>query len=85
MRSLSQRDDPEPLYFASGLLAWAGQEDDALRLLSRSVTNGYLTGEAWDLDPMLNTIRHRPSAKIRAESKRKQDEFLAFRQNHLSN
>ena len=62
----------------------ADRADEALRTLARAVEAGYLIGEAWDLDPFLDSLRDLPEfEKIRAEARRKQEEFLAFRRARL--
>jgi serine/threonine protein kinase/TolB-like protein len=72
--------DPENKYYAAGHLALAGYDEAALRLLRKAVDASYLCHEAMDRDPLLESIRKTPEfAAIRAESVRKQKEFLAKR------
>ena len=72
--------DPENKYYTAGHLALAGYRDEALRLLGKAVEDNYLVHEAMDRDPLLESIRKAPEyAAIRAESVRRQQEFLAKR------
>jgi len=78
-KAMSDR-DPENKYYTAGHLALAGYRDAALRLLRKAVENNYLVHEAMDRDPLFEAIRKTPEfAAIRAESVRKQKEFLAKR------
>ena len=72
--------DPENQYYEAGHLALAGYGEAALRLLRKAVEDGYWVHEALDTDPLLESIRKNPEfAAIRAESVRRQKEFLAAR------
>jgi len=72
--------DPENKYYAAGHLALAGYGEAALRLLKNAVDGSYLCHEAMDRDPLFESIRKTPEyAAIRAESVRRQKEFLAKR------
>jgi len=72
--------DPENKYFAAGHLALAGYGNSALRLLKKAVEGNYFCHEAIDRDPLFESIRKSPDyAGIRAESIRRQKEFLARR------
>jgi TolB-like protein len=72
--------DPENMYYAAGHLALAGYPDSALHLLRKAVEDSYLCHEAMDRDPLFESIRKTPEfAAIRAESIRRQKEFLAKR------
>jgi Flp pilus assembly protein TadD len=78
-KAMSDR-DPENKYYEAGHLALAGYGDPALRLLRKAVEDNYLCHEAMDRDPLLESIRKTPEyAAIRAESVRRQTEFLAKR------
>jgi TolB-like protein len=78
-KAMSDR-DPENKYYAAGHLALAGYPDAALRLLRKAVEDNYLVHEALDRDPLFETIRKAPEfAAIKAESVRRQKEFLAKR------
>jgi TolB-like protein/tRNA A-37 threonylcarbamoyl transferase component Bud32 len=70
--------DPEPRYFAAGYLALAGCREPALRLLRSAVESNYLIDPG--KDSLFDGLRNDPEfAAIRAESVRKQKEFLARR------
>ena len=78
-KAMSDR-DPENKYYAAGHLALAGYGDSALRLLRKAVEGNYFGHEAMDRDPLFESIRKTPEyAAIRAESVRRQKEFLAKR------
>ena len=78
-RGMADR-DPENKYYGAGHMALAGYPEAALRLLRKAVDDNYLCHEAMDRDPLLESIRKSPEyAAIRAESIRKQREFLARR------
>jgi TolB-like protein len=72
--------DPENRYFFAILSANAGRREPALRLLRAAVDGNYLLHEGMDRDPVFASIREDPEfAAIRAESVRRQKEFLAKR------
>ena len=72
--------DPENAYYMASVTAMAGYPDSALRLLRRAVDGNYLVHESLDRDPVFESIRRIPEyAAIRAESIRRQKEFLAKR------
>ena len=76
----SMDQDPENNYWIAALLASAGDDDAALRLLRRAVEMNYLIVTPLDTDPTLASVRKRPEfAAIRAEAMRRQKEFLAKR------
>jgi TolB-like protein/tRNA A-37 threonylcarbamoyl transferase component Bud32/Flp pilus assembly protein TadD len=78
-KAMSDR-DPENKYYTAGHLALAGYPDAALRLLKSAIENNYLVHEAIDRDPLFASIRKTPEyAAIRAESVRRQQEFLKRR------
>jgi TolB-like protein/Flp pilus assembly protein TadD len=78
-KAMSDR-DPENKYYAAGHLALAGYRDPAARLLRKAVEDNYLCHEALDRDPLFESVRKTPEfAAIRAESIRRQKEFLAKR------
>jgi serine/threonine protein kinase/tetratricopeptide (TPR) repeat protein len=78
-KAMSDR-DPENKYYTAGHLALGGYREGALRLLRKAVENNYLVHEAIDRDPLFESIRPFPEyAAIRAESIRRQKEFLAKR------
>jgi TolB-like protein/Tfp pilus assembly protein PilF len=72
--------DPEPKYFSAARLASCGNTALALRLLRRSVEDGYLAVPAMDRDPLLPKIRNTPEfAAIRALAVEKQKQLGARR------
>ncbi len=72
--------DPENRYYWGTLLAGTGYEAAGLRLLRKGVEAGYLCHENMDKDPLFASLRKNPEfAAIRAESERRQKEFLAAR------
>jgi len=72
--------DPENSYFYAILAANAGRREPTLRLLRAAVEGNYLVNEAVDRDPLFESIRRDPEfAAIRAESVRRQKDFLAKR------
>ena len=72
--------DPENAYYMAAVTAMAGYPDSTLRLLRRAVDGNYLIHESLDRDPVFESIRRIPEyAAIRAESIRRQKEFLAKR------
>jgi len=72
--------DPENAYYMAAVTAMAGYPDSTLRLLKRAVDGNYLMHESLDRDPVFESIRRIPEyAAIRAESIRRQKEFLAKR------
>ena len=78
--SASSDRDPENKYYAAGHLALAGYGDAALRLLRKAVDANYILHEAADRDPLFESIRKTPEyGAIRAESIRRQKDFLANR------
>ncbi len=78
-QSMADR-DPENKFYSSGLLAFSGYRDAALRLLRKAVEDNYLCHPAMDNDPLFDSIRKDPEfAAIRAEAIRKQKEFVARR------
>ncbi len=78
-KAMSDR-DPENKYYLACHLALTGYPDSALRLLRKAVEGNYLVHEAMDRDPLLEPVRKNPEfAAIRAESVRRQKEFLAKR------
>jgi len=78
-RASSDR-DPENNFWVATILASAGYDDAALRLLHRGVEMNYLFVTPLDTDPTLASVRKRPEfAAIREEAVRRQKEFLAHR------
>jgi TolB-like protein len=78
-RILADR-DPEPKYFEATHMAWCGNTALALRLLRRSVEDGYLVVAATDRDPLLAKLRNTPEfAAIRALAIEKQKQLAAQR------
>ncbi len=72
--------DSENRYYWGAILARTGYEAAALRLLRKGVEDGYLCHENLDRDPMWDSVRKNPEfAAIRAESIRRQKDFLAKR------
>ena len=72
--------DPEPKYFSASRLAYCGNNALALRLLRRSVEDGYLAVVAMDRDPLLSKIRNTSEfAAIRALAVEKQKQLAARR------
>jgi len=72
--------DPEKKYYWAALLAKAGYDAAALRLLRNAVESSYLCHEAMDKDPLFDSIRKDPEfAAIRAEAVRRQTQFIAAR------
>jgi hypothetical protein len=72
--------DPENKWYEAAHLAFAGYRDAALRLLRKAVEDNYLCHQAIEKDPLFDSIREEPEfAAIRAESIRRQKEFLARR------
>jgi TolB-like protein len=72
--------DPEPKYFEATHMAWCGNTALALRLLRRSVADGYLAVPGMDRDPLLAKARSTPEfAAIRALAVEKQKQLAARR------
>lgn len=72
--------DPENKYYWAALLTSTGYEAPALRLLRKAVEGNYLCHENMDKDPLFDSIRKDPEfAAIRAESARRQKDFVARR------
>ncbi|MEP6995254.1 MAG: hypothetical protein ABI968_12080, partial [Acidobacteriota bacterium] len=72
--------DAEPKYFVAAYVSLAGHGPEALRLLRGAVQGGYLCHQAMDNDPLFDPIRQNPEfGAIRAESMRRQNEFVAKR------
>jgi TolB-like protein/tRNA A-37 threonylcarbamoyl transferase component Bud32 len=72
--------DPENRCFIGLASASAGRREPTLKLLRAAVEGNYLINEAMDRDPLLDSIRKDPEfAAIRAESIRRQKDFLAKR------
>ncbi len=78
-RSVADR-DPENKFYRSGLLAFSGYRDAALRLLRKAVEGNYLGYPSMDNNSLFDSIRKTPEfAAIRAEAIRRQKAFLARR------
>ena len=72
--------DPENKYLFAGILAVGGYRYASLRLLRKAVEGRYLCSPMMDKDPCFDSIRRDPAfAAIRAESVRRQKEFLVAR------
>jgi TolB-like protein/tRNA A-37 threonylcarbamoyl transferase component Bud32 len=72
--------DPESSFMNGMFLSYAGYREAALRLLRKTVESNYLCHEAMEKDKIFEPIRKDPEfAAIRAESIRRQKEFLAKR------
>ena len=78
-RTMAER-DPEGKFYFSGMLAYSGYRDAALRLLRRAVEGNYLGYPSMDNNSLFDSIRKDPEfAAIRAEAIRKQKEFVTRR------
>jgi hypothetical protein len=64
--------DPESLYYLARQFAWLGERDEALRLLSRVVAEGFCCLEGAAIDPAFATVRIEPSfMRILEDARRK--------------
>ncbi len=54
---LTVREDPEPLYFWAGDLAYCGDTESAISLLRESIRRNYCGASAMETDPMFAAIR----------------------------
>jgi eukaryotic-like serine/threonine-protein kinase len=78
--NLATASDPEPWYDEGAVLAYCGQKDAALRLLSSAIEHDYCAYSALQSDPLLGKLRGTPEfSKLLAEAKDCQDRFLAQR------
>ena len=72
--------DPEPWYDQGAILAYCGQKDAALRLLSSAIEHNYCAYAALQSDPLLVKFRGTPEfSKLLAAGKECQSRFLAER------
>jgi serine/threonine protein kinase/tetratricopeptide (TPR) repeat protein len=72
--------DSEPIYYTAEILGFAGENEEALRLLRRSVEKGYTAYPAMDTDPAFAQIRGTPQfQQIRLTAIASQQRFLQFR------
>jgi hypothetical protein len=80
MEMIQRSQDPEPVYFTSEIMAYSGENDQALRLLRRAIEKRYCAYPALDLDPAFAQLRGMPEfQKIRQEAIACQQRFLHFR------
>ena len=69
--------DPEANYLAAANLAFCGQTEKALSLLSKAVEGNYCSYPVMDSDPFFDKIRHAPEfLKIRSDAMACQQKFL---------
>ena len=69
--------DPEANYLAAANLAFCGQTEKALSLLSKAVEGNYCSYPVMDSDPFFDKIRHAPEfLKIRTAAMACQQKFL---------
>jgi serine/threonine protein kinase len=69
--------DPEANYLAAANLAYCGQNDKAMTLLSKAVEGNYCSYPVMDSDPFFNGIRHTPEfLKIRTAGMACQQKFV---------
>jgi tetratricopeptide (TPR) repeat protein len=74
-------DDPEVSYFFAGHLAYCGQTNAALRMLSLAIKRNYCSCPAMDKDPFFDKVRSNPEfSNIRAAGVACHDNFVANRE-----
>ncbi|MGI9167835.1 MAG: hypothetical protein ACR2G5_15895 [Pyrinomonadaceae bacterium] len=73
-------DDPETNYLSAAHLAYCGQSDAALEMLTAAIKGNYCSYPAIDSDPFFTTLRAKPEfAEIRSAAMECQNNFLAQR------
>ena len=74
-------DDPEVNYFFAGHLAYCGQTNAALRMLTLAIKRNYCSYPAMDKDPFFDKVRSNPEfSNIRAAGAACHDNFVANRE-----
>ena len=72
--------DPETLYLNAAALSFTGQDDAALRQLSKAIDGNFCSYPAMASDPLFSAIRQRPEfAELREAGARCQQNFLTHR------
>jgi serine/threonine protein kinase len=72
--------DSEPVYFIGEIMGFAGENEEALRLLHRAVEKNYCAWPALDADPAFVKVRGTPEfQQIRKDAVACQQRFLQFR------
>jgi eukaryotic-like serine/threonine-protein kinase len=78
--SLGTPGDPEPLYFQGAVLAFCGQKEHAVRLLTGAIVGNYCAYTALQTDPLLATLRASPEfTQLLSDAKQCQSDFLSAR------
>ena len=75
-----QEKDPEPKYWTGTVLAFCGQQEDALTLLKQAVHDNYCGSLAAQDDPAFRNLRNRPEfSQLMNQARQCREKFLEHR------
>jgi serine/threonine protein kinase len=80
LNGMTAQRDPEFRYYQGAILAFCGEKEQAVRLISSAIAQNYCATAALDADPLLTKLRETPEfGRLRQQSKDCQSRFMAER------